>query len=76
MSREPRQIKENDQETIAKAERLIFDLMYEHPEIEPAIWLSALTNAWVHTYQFNDFSYDEFCEELLGIAKHYKSSWD
>lgn len=66
---------ETDQVNMDKAFQLIMDLMHTNKHIEPSLWAGAVFSVFVNGYQQSGFSYEEFCEELKRVSKHYKCWW-
>ena len=66
----------NDQVDTEHAYRLILDLILSRPEIEPAIWTSALLSVFADSFIGSDFSYEDYKESMEMAIVHYKSWWD
>ncbi len=74
--KERRESKETDQQQTQKAYDLILDLIQKHSEIEPTLWIGAMFSVLANGYKNSNFSYDEFCQEINNVSKHYKSCWE
>lgn len=71
-----RKTKITDQSEVTKACKILNDEVDKHPEIEPALWVSACFSLIATCYITNGHSYDNFCSELEGVRKCYKTWWE
>jgi len=64
--------KSSDQEELEKAFQILRKTMQSHPEIENTLWAGAIMSCFVDGHINSEVSYEDFCESLDSIKKHYK----
>jgi hypothetical protein len=71
-----RKPKKTDQEKTNEAFNLLLETMQKNDHIESSLWAGATWSCIVNGYINSDCPYEEFCEELERIKKHYEKWWE
>lgn len=71
---EIRPSKASDQDETERAFELLKECIGNHPEIEGAIWASAIFSLLIDSFVGSGLTYEEFCE-TWDKAKHFYKDW-
>ena len=73
---EYRQPKDNDDEMVRTAVKLLAAEIRCHKEIEQALWISAMNYISCMSYVASGISHEKYCDDIDNLKSHYKALWE